>query len=140
MSNELNFIGKGWSFPPEFINTSGSVTITTGVEDINNSLYILLNTVLGERIMQPKYGCDMKELVFEPLTTTLKTFMTDKIKTAIAFYEPRIEVENVDMTDDEELEGKIIIDIYYKVRSTNSRYNYVIPFYIIEGTEIKNSI
>jgi uncharacterized protein len=140
MSNELNFIGKGWSFPPVFNKITGSVDITQNEDDINNSLFILLNTTLGERILQPKYGCDMKELVFEPLTTTLKTFMTDKIKTAIAFYEPRIEVEKIEMTDNEELEGKIIIDIYYKVRTTNSRYNYVVPFYKIEGTEIMNRL
>ncbi len=137
MSNETNFLGRGWAFPPVFYAASKSVGMEEGVEDINSSLFILLNTVTGERVMEVKYGCDMKEFVFEPLTTTLKTYMTDKIKTAIAFYEPRIEVENVELTDDEELEGKVIIDILYKVRSTNSRYNFVFPFYKQEGTELQ---
>jgi uncharacterized protein len=137
MSNETNFLGRGWAFPPVFYTASKTVGMEEGVEDINSSLFILLNTVTGERVMEVKYGCDMKEFVFEPLTTTLKTYMTDKIKTAIAFYEPRIEVENVALTDDEELEGKVIIDILYKVRSTNSRYNFVFPFYKQEGTELQ---
>jgi phage baseplate assembly protein W len=137
MSNETNFLGRGWAFPPVFYKESKTVGMEEGVSDINSSLFILLNTVTGERVMEVKYGCDMKEFVFEPLTTTLKTYMTDKIKTAIAFYEPRIEVENVELTDDEELEGKVIIDILYKVRSTNSRYNFVFPFYKQEGTELQ---
>lgn len=137
MSNETNFLGRGWAFPPVFNMAGKTVVMEEGVDDINSSLFILLTTITGERVMQVKYGCDMKEFLFEPLTTTLKTYMTDKIKTAIAFYESRIEVENIELTDDEELEGKVIIDVSYIVRSTNSRYNFVFPFYKQEGTELQ---
>jgi uncharacterized protein len=134
-----DFLGKGWSFPPSFNKTAGLVTMVAGVEDINQSLHILLSTITGERIMQPKYGCDMNEFVFEPVTTTLRTVMTDKIKTALLIYEPRIEVEKVEIDNEGELEGRILIDIHYKVRTTNSRYNYVFPFYKAEATELKTT-
>ena len=134
-----DFLGKGWSFPPSFNKTAGLVNMVAAVEDINQSLHILLSTVTGERIMQPKYGCDMNEFVFDPVTTTLKTVMADKVRTALLIYEPRIEVEKLEIDDEGELEGRILIDIHYKVRTTNSRYNYVFPFYKAEATELKTA-
>jgi phage baseplate assembly protein W len=65
--------------------------------------------------------------------------MTDKIKSALLIYESRIEVEKVELDDEGELEGRILIDVHYKVRSTNSRYNYVFPFYKAEATELKTT-
>jgi len=137
MSTQYGITGRGWSFPPLFRKEVAAVDMLTGTDDINSSLEILLNTAAGERIMQASYGCDLKELLFEPLTTTLKTFITDKIKTALLFYEPRIVVEKIDMIDDGELEGKVVVDITYKERTTNSRYNFVFDYYKGEATEIK---
>jgi phage baseplate assembly protein W len=64
--------------------------------------------------------------------------MVDKIKTAILYYEPRIDVKKIDMVEDEMLEGKILIEIEYIVRSTNSRLNFVYPFYKGEATEVND--
>ncbi|EMS32769.1 GPW/gp25 family protein [Mariniradius saccharolyticus AK6] len=97
--------------------------------DIQSSLEILLATKRGERVMRLDYGCDLHELLFEPLTTTFKTYIVDLIRTAILYHEPRIEVEKIDLNDTGELEGRIIITITYKVRSTNSRFNFVFPFF-----------
>ena len=136
MEEKKNFLGKGWSFPPVFNPQNGGVEMVKDVEDINQSLHILLSTITGERIMQPRYGCDMTEFVFEPVTTTLKTFMKDKIKMQLVVYEPRIQIEALELDDSGILEGRILIDVHYRVKSTNSRYNYVYPFYIKEATEL----
>jgi hypothetical protein len=79
------------------------------------------------------YGCNLDELIFEPLTTTFKTYIKDLISTAILYYEPRIQVNKIELDDTGELEGKILISVDYTVRSTNSRYNFVYPYYIKEG-------
>jgi uncharacterized protein len=131
-----DFLGKGWGFPPTFIAPVQGIEMTEKVEDINRSLHILLTTRMGERIMQPKYGCNMDEMVFEPLSTTIKTIIKDKIKTAILYFEPRIDVTSISMDTTNELEGEIILEIEYVVRATNSRFNFVFPFYINEGTEL----
>ena len=131
-----DFLGKGWGFPPTFIPSLKGVEMTEKVVDINRSLHILLTTRAGERIMQPKYGCNMDEMVFEPLSTTTKTIIKDKIKTAILYFEPRIDVTAISMDTTNELEGEILIEIEYVVRSTNSRFNFVFPYYINEGTEL----
>jgi phage baseplate assembly protein W len=132
-----DFLGKGWSFPPTFNQASGSVNITEKVLDIQKSLEILLSTGVGERVMQPKYGCNMDELIFESLDTTTKTLIKDKIQTAILYFEPRIDVKKIEMNTDNELEGIIILEIEYIVRSTNSRFNFVYPYYRNEGTELE---
>jgi phage baseplate assembly protein W len=101
--------------------------------DIESSLKILLSTRQGERVMRPDYGCNLDELVFEPLTTTFKTYIKDLISTAILYYEPRIDVNRIDLDDTGELDGRILISIDYTVRSTNSRFNFVYPFYKSES-------
>ena len=105
-------------------------------DDIRSSLEILLSTVQGERILQPTYGCDLTPLLFEPLTTSLRTEMVDKIRNAILYFEPRIDVEKIELKDDQILEGIVLITIDYVIRSTNSRNNFVFPFYRAEGTDI----
>ncbi|NTS41818.1 GPW/gp25 family protein [Flavisolibacter sp. BT320] len=139
MSTPFGFIGRGWSFPPAFGLGSATVDMLTGEADINSSLEILFATTQGERILLAEYGCDLKPFLFEPLTTTMKTLIADRVKTAILYYEPRIKVDKVELLDDAELEGRIVIQIDYRVRTTNSRYNYVFDYYLNEGTEVLNA-
>jgi hypothetical protein len=136
MSNDKSFLGTGWSFPPAFDNTIKNVVMISDEEDIQSSLEILLSTRPGERVMRPDYGCNLDELVFEALTTTFTTYIKDLISTAILYHEPRIQVNKIDLQEAGELEGRMLIMIEYTVRSTNSRYNFVYPFYRAEGTEI----
>ncbi|MEZ4858752.1 MAG: GPW/gp25 family protein [Flavobacteriaceae bacterium] len=136
MYEEFDFLGEGWSFPPHFDKKMGALVTTANVEDINKSLHILLSTRLGERIMVPNYGCNLEELLFQPLDITLKTYIKDLIKTAILYHEPRIDAKKITLDDSEEMAGIIQIEIEYIVRITNSRGNMVFPFYKKEGTEL----
>jgi phage baseplate assembly protein W len=130
------YLGKGWSFPPTFNTTVGEVVMTEQIEDIQKSLEVLLATRVGERVMQPKYGCNMDDLVFEALDTGTKTLIKDKVQTAILYFEPRIDAKKIELNTDNELEGIIVVEIEYVVRSTNSRFNFVYPYYRNEGTEL----
>jgi phage baseplate assembly protein W len=110
--------------------------MTEKLVDIERSLEILLTTAIGERVMLPKYGCDLEEYLFASLNTTTKSLVKDLIKTAILYYESRIDVKRIEISDREQNEGRLIIEIDYVVRATNSRHNLVFPFYVREGTEI----
>lgn len=132
-----SFLGTGWGFPPAFSNKTSDVGMLSDADDIQSSLEILLSTRPGERVMRPDYGCNLDELVFEPLTTTFKTYIKDLISTAILYYEPRIEVNSIDLDDTGELEGWILIVIDYTVSPTNTRFNFVYPFYKNEATDLK---
>jgi len=132
------FLGRGWSFPPTFDRGAGGVLMLEHEADIASSLHILLSTSPGERVMVPQYGCNMDELVFESLDTRMRTLMADKIESAILYHEPRIELERVYVDDDPEetLEGRVLIGVTYRVKATNSRFNFVFPYYRREGTDI----
>lgn len=136
MEANKSFLGRGWSFPSEFNRGTKAVKMLEDEADIKSSLEILLSTRLGERIMVPGYGCNLDELLFKPLNLTLKTFVVDLIKTAILYHEPRIDVSKIDIDPTNELEGVLLVNIDYTIRTTNSRKNMVYPFYKEEGNEL----
>lgn len=135
MALEDNFLGRGWSFPPTF--TAGGLAMTAGVEDIERSLDILLTTRLRERVLSPDYGCDLQENLFEPIDTRLLTRIREQVKTAILYHEPRIDLLDVKAEEPPESPGTVLIEVQFRVRATNSRLNYVYPFYIAEGSDIQ---
>ncbi len=137
MEESKSFLGRGWSFPPEFNSETKTVKMLTDEVDIESSLEILLSTRLGERVMVPGYGCNLDELLFKPLNLTLKTYVIDLIKTAILYYEPRIDARKIEIDPSDELNGVLLIKIEYIIRTTNSRKNMVFPFYKEEGSEVK---
>ena len=137
MKIEESFLGIGWGFPPEFNKETKSIHMVSAIEDINQSLHILLNTKLGERIMLPNYGSSLSDFVFEGLNMSTRTYIVDRVKMAILYNERRIELDKIDFDQSRILEGKVLMIVHYTVRLTNSRGNMVYPFYINEGTELK---
>jgi hypothetical protein len=141
MTSERNvnraFLGTGWSFPPEFNKSAREVTMVSEDEDIQESLRILMATVPGERVMNPAYGCGLKQLVFENISESTVTEIKDVIQRAVLFFEPRITLNSVDVTVEDMYEGIIEIQLDYTVRATNNRSNMVYPFYFMEGTALE---
>lgn len=133
-----SFLGTGWSFPPEFTTNFGGVLMTADEDDIHASLNILFGTWQGERFLHPKYGLNMRELLFEPISTTTQTLYKDRIKTAILVYESRIDIEALELDTSEQMEGRLVLILDYVVRATNSRYNLVYPFTITDGNELRS--
>jgi phage baseplate assembly protein W len=123
------FLGTGWSFPPAFDHAGGEVELTSGVKDIEQSLEIIFSTALGERIMNPAFGCSLEDMLFEPMNTSRITYLQNLLKTAILYHEPRIDADTIEVRPDA-LEGLLWIHIGYRVRTTNSRFNFVYPFYL----------
>ena len=133
MSQDNSFLGTGWSFPPEF-SRRGKVSMVSAEEDIKQSLLILLSTSPGERVMQPTFGCGLKHHIYENIDESTITILKDLITRAILFFEPRVTVESIDVSSEDYREGKVQLNIVYRVRSTNNRYNLVYPFYIHEAS------
>ena len=128
------FLGRGWSFPPRFSATTGRVVQVEAEEDIVESLRILFSTRPGERVMHPRYGCRLHDLVFEPMDDETEAAIETAIARAILFFEPRIELEDVSVETRDWLEGHLAIQRVYRVRTTNTRHNIVYPFSQREGT------
>jgi phage baseplate assembly protein W len=132
------FLGTGWSFPPVFNYDTATVELVSGVKDIEESLNILLSTSLGERVMQPEYGCNLVSHVFDALSAGVIGYLRDRVQTAILFYESRIKVTNISVTpagSADSLEGRFTIVVEYTIPSVNSRFNYVYDYYLNEAAQ-----
>jgi phage baseplate assembly protein W len=131
-----SFLGRGWAFPPSFDRDAGSPEMVSNEQDINQSLNILLSTTLGERVMQPQYGCDLTDYLFEPLNASVIGFIRDLVSNSILFYEPRINARKIEVTTADSfdiIEGKFTILVEYTIPGTNSRFNYVYDYYLNEA-------
>jgi uncharacterized protein len=131
-----SFLGTGWGFPPTFSRGIDSVEMISDETDVHSSIEILLATTIGERIMQPDYGCNLKDMLFEPLDENLRTYFKRQIEQAILLFEPRVILDDIGF-EVRNLEGTILINLNYRIVTTNTRFNIVYPFYLKEGSEVK---
>ena len=130
---DQSFLGTGWSFPPSFTEGGAEVGMVSDADDIHQSLQIILSTSLGERVMRAGFGCDLNRVLFDSVDQRLINSLTDLISDAILYHEPRIKLDGLDISESESVQGLVLIGIEYTVRSTNSRYNMVFPFYLNEA-------
>ncbi|WP_271765140.1 GPW/gp25 family protein [Aquimarina algiphila] len=130
------FLGNGWAFPPSFSGGGADVGLTTGEEDIKQSLQILLSTSLNERMMHPDFGCDLTQFLFEEMDQRFATELSNMVSRALLLHEPRIQVNAVDVADIDPEKGMVQIAVDYIVRTTNNRFNLVYPFYVNEAATV----
>lgn len=135
-NSSQQFLGVGWKFPIEFKTNTRAVTMLRGENLIKNSLDVLFATKIGERVMQPDYGSELDHFLFENLNKSMITYMQARISDAILFGEPRIIVNDIEIEPSPDDPAYIEIRISYTVPVTNSRYNYVYPYYLNEGTNL----
>lgn len=126
MANE--FLGRGWNFP---IAVDGGRILECSQEDkVREAIEIILRTAPGERVTRPDFGCGIHDLVFETLSNDMLGRVITAVGSALATWEPRIDVLDVGAQQDTEHPNRVLIEIDYRVRSTNSRFNLVFPFYV----------
>ena len=124
------FLGTGWTFPIK-VNRRGGLSYSQHEKDIEESIYIILGTSKGERIMRPDFGCGIHDFVFSPAHEFTMQSIKNRVEDALRDWEPRIDLLGVDVSPVET--NRLIINIEYRVRSTNTFYNLVYPFYLEEG-------
>ena len=142
-NNELHienqFLGSGWSFPVTFRKETHSLAISKYIENVNQSIFIINNTNFGERCLLPTFGSVLQQFIFRTIDETLFGEISEALKTTLLHNEPRINVEEVDVTISDELNTTFNIAVYYKFNETNSRHNYVFAFHLNEGTNLQHS-
>lgn len=124
--------GAGWEFPPRFDKIENTATMLEGEEKIVNSIYIILHTKLGERILRNDFGSNIYDLMFEPLNANMKTFMSSTLRSSLERNEPRIKVLNLTLDQPNPSEGLVDIHIEFLSIEKNVIQNLVIPFYLSE--------
>lgn len=130
MSEVTDFVGRGFGWPLG-VDHTGAIALTSGASDIDDAIRVVLLTAPGERVMRPQFGCRIWDLLFEPVTENLLGLVAQAVRDALAQWEPRIAVEDVVPTQDDDEPGLVRVSIAYRVRATNDRRNLVYPFYVI---------
>jgi hypothetical protein len=129
----MSFLGRGWSFPPRFDNHQRVVMVEHEL-DIDESLRILFRTRVGERVMQHAYGTRLHQMVFEEATEQTFTAITDMVKKAVMYFEPRIELEQLDVQPSSDDLARLDLLLHYRIRTTNTRHNMVYPLYLDQAS------
>lgn len=127
MDNE--FLGTGWAFPIA-LDDDGQLRMSGGEEAVRQSIWMILSTSPGERLMRPDFGCGLHDLVFGVNSAGTANAAAGAVREALAIWEPRIDVLDVFAAPDPADPNLLQIEINYQVRSTNSRFNLVYPFYL----------
>jgi hypothetical protein len=125
------FLGIGWAYPPT-TSATGEVEAAAYEEDVRQAVWIILGTARGERVMRPDFGSGLDRLVFEPINTTTMALVRHYAEEALTTWEPRIDSIDVTVSADAP-NGRLMLDVRYRVRTSNTFYNLVYPFYLMEA-------
>ncbi len=125
-------LGSGWAFPV-IPAADGRLVLVSDEERIRQSIWLILATSPGERVMLPAFGCGIHDLVFQPNTAAVRGSVQAEVNDALVRWEPRIDVIDVTAGAPAGQPEVMLIDIQYRIRATNSFYNLVYPLFISEG-------
>lgn len=131
-TEQREFLGVGWKFPLQ-VTPSGQIARSSYEKRIEESVFLILSTSKGERLMLPEFGCGIHDLVFAPNNSMTLTLVVQMARQALVAYEPRIDVLDVTAQSAPEQPNLLLIRISYRIRANNALANLVYPFYINEG-------
>jgi len=123
------YLGRGLAFPLR-TNARGELALATPERDIQEAIRIILGTRPGERVMRPDFGCRAHELLFEPMHAGTETLMQQYVAEALDMWEPRIDVQGVNVYVDREVDGALWTEIYYLIKATHDERSIVYPFFL----------
>jgi phage baseplate assembly protein W len=126
-----DFLGRGWKFPL-ILDEVGRVVLSEFEQDIRESIRIILLTARGERVMRPDFGSGLHEHVFSTMSTADTSSIQTAVQQALIKWEPRIQLLSVKVNPGLGQAGQLLVEIDYRVRATNTRFNLVFPFFLKE--------
>jgi hypothetical protein len=124
-----NFLGVGVKFPFS-VGANGGIQYSKYEDNIEESVRVIIGTAIGERQMRPEFGCGIHDYVFAPNTTGTHTLVAHHIEESLVKWEHRIRNVQIEVKTDPDQEERIICDVRYEIRATNSVHNLVYPFYL----------
>lgn len=134
MDGADDFLGRGWAFPITS-GADGEVTLVAAAEDVRQAILLILQTEPGERVMRPDFGCGLRGQLFEPVSVRTLSALRRLVEDGLTAWEPRIDLQEVSVEADPDDPARVLIDIAYRIRSTNAAYNLVYPFYLQEARQ-----
>ena len=126
---DIDFLGVGWTSPVK-LDENGQIKVAKYEEAVRQSIFMILGTAKGERVMRPDFGCGIHEKVFAPNNLGTVGQIISDVRDALIEWEPRIDVLDVDTIPDPQKPNMILVQVNYQVRTTNNIFNLVYPFYL----------
>jgi phage baseplate assembly protein W len=123
-------LGKGFPFPLK--PRHGGLRLASHEAKVEQAVQMILLTSQGERVMLHEFGAGLQSMVFEPNTPATRARIRLAVEKALMDWEPRINLERVEVTEGPD-PNVVLIHVDYVVRATNTSYNRVYPFYLLEG-------
>lgn len=134
MSTIVPFVGRGLAFPLR-TDATGSFALVEDRTELDEAIRVIVATAPGERPMRPEFGCRIHDHVFAPIENTTIGTIAFEVERAVGRWEPRVDVEQVNVYADDEVDGLLYIELTYRVKENNDERNLVFPFYSIPETE-----
>jgi hypothetical protein len=128
MSND--FVGAGWAFPLG-VNSRGGIALARREQELEQAMRLILSTYPGERPLRPEFGSRLRDFVFRSATMDTAAELSHEVEQALLRWEPRVDIEFVNVTVDPFERNTLYIDINYKIKGENDKRNLVFPFYSI---------
>src|SRR5688572_24640530 len=132
-NQQRDYLGVGWKFPLQ-VTPGGTIAQARFEQRIEESIYLVLSTAKGERVMLPDFGCGIHELVFAPNSPGTRSLIVQQVRRALQTWEPRIDVLDVAVDDSPGQPTLLLIRVGYRIRANNALGNLVYPFYLREGS------
>ena len=98
-------------------------------QKVKESILIILGTQHGERVMRPTFGCNLRRLVFAPNDAATASLARYYVEEGLTTWEPRIVLDEVRVENDND-QGRLLVHIDYRIKSTYESRNLVYPFYL----------
>lgn len=130
VSEGSDFIGRGWAFPPR-VDARGGIALTSGSDEIEAAMRMIILTAPGERVMRPEFGCRAWDYLFDPINPNTLGAIEHAVEEALQRWEPRATVEQVTAVQDPDRPATIAVQVEFTINATNDRRNLVVPFYEI---------
>ena len=127
------FLGAGVAFPLR-LDADGRIAINSLEDHVRQSILLILQTAKGERVMRPDFGAGLQTLVFSPVNAATAALVQHEVRDALVRFEPRIDILSVEVTSDPEEQNRLMINLQYRVRKTDTMFNLVYPFFLAKGT------
>ncbi len=140
MRDDKEILGTGWEFPPRFEIATNTVGMLSGQEDVENSIRVIIETKLGERVLRNQFGSEIHDLLFEPLNSNMRTYMASSLKETLTLNEPRITVLSVNLEQRDPTLGRVDITVNYETIGSRTTNNLVLPFYTPDNLYTTNAL
>jgi hypothetical protein len=106
----------GW--PLDAPDPSGSLAFADDAQALRESLWNILMTNPGERLMRPTFGAGLNQWIGQPNTQSTRQLIASQIATAIGIWEPRVTLAGVDVSIDPLDAARVVIVLSYAARGS----------------------